>query len=110
MLRQLTRDIDLTIRVDNSNLDELYSGQKEDGDGEALPREIDSVRDLILFALFPNDDEYSYLDGELEITDGFTKSVSKYSYKDLFVMKFEEEFERNARDTHIRILLREWER
>ena len=109
MLRQLTRDIELTIKVDNSDLDELFSEKKDDSD-EALPREIDSVRDLLVYAVFPANGQYSYLDGELEIVDGYTKSVSKYSYKDLFVMKFEESFKKDARDTHMFITLREWER
>ena len=110
MLRQLTKDIDLTISVNNSDLDELYGEETAWGDEAELPREIDSVRLLFNYAISPCDSKFSYLNGELEIADGLTKTISKYRYKDLFVMKLEEHFEKDSKDTHIHVLLREWER
>jgi hypothetical protein len=108
-MQRLPRDILMAVKVDNSNLDELYAGKKEgDGDG-ALPREIDSVRDLFHFAMSPPTGKYGYLDGEAEIVDGFAKSSSGYRFSKLFVAGFEEAHLADSRDTHIRIHLRERE-
>jgi hypothetical protein len=67
------------------------------------------VRDLLAYAIAPNDGEGSYLTGELEIIDGFTKAVSKYNYENLFVLKFEEWLSTESRYTNIKIALREGE-
>ena len=100
------RDIKMTIIADNSSLDELY-GRRVDENGAELPREIDSVRDLFKFAVISYTKKASYLDGEVETIDSFTRSITKLSYKNLFVTRFEESFERETRETHISIHLRE---
>ena len=100
------RDIKMTIKVDNSGLDELY-GRRVDETGAELPREIDSVRLLFNYAVTSYRSEVSYLDGEVETIDSFTRSITKLSYKNLFVTRFEESFERETRETHIYIHLRE---
>ena len=114
-LRQLTKSLVLTIRINNSNLDELYNTEsnintKEEIKEESLPREIDSVRDLMIFALMPFDSDYAYLETEVEIHEGSTGGIRKYEFKNLFVTKYEEHFAKDERDTIIKIKLRELER
>ena len=101
-----TEDIELTISVDNSNLDELYKEKTED-DEDPLPREVDSVRDLLTFAHASLEGNYCYLSGELEIEDGATKAISRYHYDKLFVKRFEEEMFTGSRYTQIKVTLRE---
>jgi hypothetical protein len=105
--QQLTTDIDMTIRIDSANLHELYVDRTDPENGESLPREIDSARELLGFAFSPPGSEYCYMDGEVVIVDGFAKSASLHRFKDLFVMHIEEEYSIKDRDTHIHILLRE---
>jgi hypothetical protein len=102
-----TKDIDMVVKVDAANLDEMYGKDTDKIDEEALPREIDSVRDLFHYATAPHDRDFCYLEGIVEITDGFTKSVSTYTFMKLFVMNFEETYSIRGRDTKIHILLRE---
>ena len=103
-------DIELTIEIENAIIYELQN-EKTGDDGEtALPSEFNSVRDLILYAIIPFENMYSYLSGELEVTDDFTNAVSKFSFKNLFVIKFEERLSNRERYTHIHVVLRESER
>jgi len=104
-----TEDIELIISVDNSNLDELYKEKmdEEDEDEETPPREIDSVRDLLAYANAPFESDLCYLSGELEIIDGATKTVSRFNYDNLFVIKIEERLSLGSRYTYINITLRQ---
>jgi len=101
------RDMELHIQIENSSLFELRAQNEEDNDVENLPKEIDSVRLLLNFAISHHNSKYSYLDGELELVDAFTGINSLFSFKNLFVLKFEERFSAKEKVTYIRILLRE---
>ena len=104
----LTEDIELFIKMENATIDEWFMTEKdEEGKEEEIPREVDSVRLLCDYALATYRSRYCYLDGAVEIIDGFTQSVSRYKYKDLFVMKFDEEYVEDTKDTLIYVLLRE---
>ena len=104
---QSVHDVELYIEVENENLDELYAEASEEEAEGAPPREIDSVRLLLDYSLSRYDSEKCYLDGELSIVDGFTQSVSKFELKNLFVVKFEESFTRDMKNTSIYVRLRE---
>ena len=102
----VVRDIELTIEVDNASLDQLDSDVKENTETEML-REIDSVRDLFNYAVSSYDSNLCYLDGEIEILDSFTRTISKFNFKNLFVIKFDESFISDTRETQIFITMRE---
>ena len=106
-LRQLTKNLALTLRIDNSNLDELHNVR--DTTEELLPREVDSVRDLIVFALLPFKNDIAYSEAVIEMQEGSTGGTSKYEFKNLFVTSYEEHFAKDERDTIIKIELRELE-
>ena len=102
------RDICLSIKVNNSNLSNLNELHKVDEDTETeLPREIDSVRLLFNYATVNFNSEFCFLDGELEMTDPFTRSISNFSFKNLFAMEFEEKFFSETRETCVKVMLRE---
>ena len=106
---RIPRDIELTILIENAMIYELMDEKVLVDGEEALPWEFDSARDLLVYAITTCENVYSYLDGELEIADDFTQVVSKYSYKNLFVLEFEEKFSKEGRFTHMKIILREAE-
>ena len=102
-LVQKTNDIELFLEMENINLITEAEIKIQE---ESLPREVDSVRELFDYSLAAYN-ERCYLDGELEVTDGFTQSVSKYEYKDLFALQFQEKYVKDTKNTVIYVLLRE---
>jgi len=102
-----TRDIAMRIHFENSTV-RFRSPLLEPDDENMGVRldEIDSVRDLFAFAISSYKKQFAFFDGNVKIVNEFGQ-VANFSYKNLFVLKYSEEYMKNERITFINILMRE---
>jgi hypothetical protein len=109
---QQTKNIIMRLKFENANV--LFrepladTGISEDGD--AMPDEIDSVRNMFSFAVsavqMATIFGLPFLDGVINITYEFGE-IASYSYENLFVISYTEEYTKDTRNTFIDIHLRE---
>jgi len=106
-----TKDITLSLKFENSTVRHRPTssrsvGNKNEDETVTEPNEIDSVRNLLVFAISSYRKQFAYLDGEIKITNEFGQVV-KTNFKNLFVLKYTEQYTKDTRNTIINILIRE---
>lgn len=106
-----TKDIALRLKFENASIlfrdpPDNSDGDEGEEDAELKPDELDSVRNLLVYAVSTYKKRIAYLDGEIKIGNELVQSAH-FSYKNLFVISCSEEYAEATRNTFVNILLRE---
>ena len=103
-----TRDITMRLKFENAAvlIHQSSSEQVDNENEDEKPDEIETIRDLLEFAVSSYRKQLAYLDGSLSIVNE-SGQIFSYSYRNLFVLTYSEEFTRNTGITSINIHMRE---
>ena len=115
--QEITRDIALRLEFENSSVNLRTSASSLDSnenmeDAEQMPDEIDSIINLLEFAVSSAKRQLAYLDGKVKISNEIG-AVVEFSYINLFVLSFSEEYKvekvniDDTKNTCINIVMRE---
>jgi len=109
---QQTKNITIRLKFENVNVlfREPPIKLEDNEDSTEMPSEINSVRNLLSYALssvqMGTTIGLPYLDGVVNIENEHGE-IASLSYKSLFVISFTEKYSKNTRNTFINIHLRE---
>jgi hypothetical protein len=102
----------MSLKFENANVfyREPAADSENNEDGVAVPDEIDSVRNLLGFAVSAVKPGavigLPFLDGNMKITNE-NGIIANFSYEKLFVISFTEEYSKDTRNTYINVHMRE---
>ena len=98
-----TRDIAMRLQFENST---VWFRKPNNESIDVKIDEVDSIRNLIIFAISSYKKQFAFFDGDVKIVNEFGQ-VANFNYKNLFVLNYSEEYTKNSRITFINILMRE---
>ena len=106
-----TKNITMLLKFENANV--YYrepSNPEYSEDGITMPDEIDSVRNMLSFALSTVKHGarigLPFLDGVLSIANEHGE-IARFSYENLFVVSFTEDYLKDTKNTFIKVQMRE---
>jgi len=111
-IHQHTKNITMRVKFENINvlLRDQSSESENNEENIIVPDEIDSVRNLLNFAVssvkMGNTYGIPFLDGSVKVFNEIGE-IADFIYKDLFVLSYSEEYVSDSKNTFINIHMRE---